>query len=204
MIMDAVHPGNLLAMAMFALVTSITPGPVNIILAISGARHGVRKAKPYILGATLGFTSLLIGIGLGLGVVIKTFPFFSTSIKAVGIVYMLYLAYRIVAGGVATFSDQDGVNSAPSMVDGVLTQLLNPKAWTVSLSANALYVAGNDSPVQALLVFSIVFSVVCYFSLWLWAKFGSEFIRASPKYAALFHWILGLGLVLSIFVIFLW
>ena len=55
-----------LSMAAFALVSSITPGPVNIVALGAGARHGLAASMRHVSGATIGFTVLLLLIGLGL------------------------------------------------------------------------------------------------------------------------------------------
>nr|BFE96380.1 hypothetical protein GCM10020185_69160 [Pseudomonas brassicacearum subsp. brassicacearum] len=55
----------ILSMAAFALVASITPGPVNIVALSSGARYGFRATLRHVGGATLGFVLLLVLMGLG-------------------------------------------------------------------------------------------------------------------------------------------
>ena len=56
----------LLAMASFALVASITPGPVNSLALTSGVHHGFRRSLGFVTGATLGFTALLLLAGVGM------------------------------------------------------------------------------------------------------------------------------------------
>ena len=48
------------AMFSFSLAMSISPGPVNMIILSSGVDYGVKKTFPYLSGATIGFTSLLL------------------------------------------------------------------------------------------------------------------------------------------------
>ena len=50
----------LLSMAAFALASSISPGPVNIVALSAGAQFGLRPAMRHVSGATLGFTLLLL------------------------------------------------------------------------------------------------------------------------------------------------
>ena len=45
---------NLLAIASFAFVTSVTPGPNNLMLLASGANFGFRRTLPHMLGISLG------------------------------------------------------------------------------------------------------------------------------------------------------
>ncbi|ADE40481.1 LysE family translocator [Candidatus Puniceispirillum marinum] len=188
---------HITSMAFFALVTSITPGPVNIVLAMSGAQFGIRKSQLYILGATIAFTGLLLCLGMGLGAVISAYPVITNSIKIVGTAYLFYLAYRIISSGNNYAHDHH--DSPPlGFIDGALTQLANPKAWSVSLSANSIYVVAHEPVIVTLMTFAILFFVICYGSLWLWAAFGSRVALLPPAYVGALHWILGICLILSI------
>jgi len=50
----------LIAMCIFSLTMSISPGPMNMVIVSSGANHGVRWTMPFVSGATIGFTLLLV------------------------------------------------------------------------------------------------------------------------------------------------
>jgi len=188
---------HITSMAFFALVTSITPGPVNIVLAMSGAQYGIRKSQPYVLGATIAFTSLLVCLGLGLGVVIATYPVITNSIKIIGTAYLFYLAYRIITSG-NNYAHDHHERPPPGFIDGAFTQLLNPKAWSVSLSANSIYVAGHEPVIMTLTIFAILFFVICYASLWLWAAFGSKVATLPQPMCRHYIGVLGVCLILSI------
>ena len=202
MMIDSEPVRHLISMAVFAFVTSITPGPVNIVLAMSGAQHGIRKSQPYVMGATVSFTALLAFMGMGLGALIGRYPNMIDYIKICGVAYMLYLAYRIIASGTNSSIKAEYLRKPPGILDGVLTQLLNPKAWAVSLSASAIYVAGNESPILVLVTFGILFFFICYASLWTWAALGSKIAQTSAIQSSVLHWVLGISLILSIALIF--
>ncbi len=59
-----------IAMCLFAFSMSISPGPVNLIVLSSGVNHGVRKTMPFVFGAVVGFSLLLLAVGSGIGEVI--------------------------------------------------------------------------------------------------------------------------------------
>ena len=46
-------------LALFALVSSITPGPNNVMLATSGLNFGFRRTIPHLLGVSIGFTLMV-------------------------------------------------------------------------------------------------------------------------------------------------
>ena len=62
------------ALLAYALVTSITPGPNNFMLLASGVNFGFWRTVPQMLGISVGFASLLIGVGCGLGALLIAFP----------------------------------------------------------------------------------------------------------------------------------
>ena len=59
------HP-EILSISLFWFVTAYTPGPNNVVASYSGFNFGVKKTIPHILGVTLGFTSLVIFLSVGL------------------------------------------------------------------------------------------------------------------------------------------
>src|SRR5690606_6456977 len=64
----------LIAFVLFAFVTSVTPGPNNMMLLASGVNFGVRRSVPHMLGISLGFMVLVAAVGLGLGQLFERFP----------------------------------------------------------------------------------------------------------------------------------
>ena len=89
----------LLGFALFALVTSITPGPNNTMLLASGVHFGFNRTIPHMLGITCGFFVLVVAVGLGLGAVFQTYPLLYSVLRYVGAAYLLYLAWKIAHSG---------------------------------------------------------------------------------------------------------
>ena len=59
------HP-EILSISLFWFVTAYTPGPNNVVASYSGFNFGIKKTIPHILGVTLGFTSLVLFLSIGL------------------------------------------------------------------------------------------------------------------------------------------
>ncbi|AQX59235.1 LysE family translocator [Pseudomonas syringae pv. actinidiae] len=156
-------------MAAFALASSITPGPVNIVALSAGARYGFWPGMRHVLGATLGFTLLLLLIGFGLHETLQQWPFLTRIIQWAGVAFLLYMAFRLATdSGRLSVSEQ---GSGPSMLQGAVMQWLNPKAWLASIAGMGVFVANGE----ALLIwqFAAIYCVVCYLSLGCWAFAGS-------------------------------
>src|SRR4029453_17968211 len=85
----------LLALALFCAVTLFTPGPNNLMLMTSGLNFGFRRGMPHLWGVTLGFTAMVVSVGLGLGAIFARWPVLYTVLKYAGAAYLLYLAWQI-------------------------------------------------------------------------------------------------------------
>ena len=158
----------------FAFVMSITPGPNNIMLWASGANFGWRRTWPHILGINLGFGSLILVCGLGLGTVFEAFPAFQTALKIAGSLYLLYLAWRIAT---ASFTGGEGVSKPLSFWEAAGFQYANPKAWVMALTTfSAFAPAALPALVTAVLV-TIIVMLVNLPCITVWALFGTALGR---------------------------
>ncbi|MDY0329275.1 MAG: LysE family translocator [Thiomonas sp.] len=148
---------NLPALALFAFVTSVTPGPNNLMLLASGANFGFRASIPHLLGISTGVLILLASVGLGLAELFSLWPWAEVAMKWIGALYMIYLAWRI-----ARASPPDGSavrESRPMRYIGAFAfQWVNPKLWLMALSVFSVYVPGSGG-------FSLVLAVAALFSL---------------------------------------
>jgi threonine/homoserine/homoserine lactone efflux protein len=77
---------------MFPLVFS--PGPANIVFAMSGIRQGVRGSIPLIIGVDLVFIIYSLLIGFGLGEILQLYPSLIFILQLLGSLYIVYLAYK--------------------------------------------------------------------------------------------------------------
>ncbi|MGA6097631.1 LysE family translocator [Stutzerimonas marianensis] len=162
----------LLSMAAFALASSITPGPVNIVALSAGAQLGLGPAMRHVSGATLGFTLLLLAIGLGLDQILLRWPWLTEAIRLAGVAFLLYMAYRLARDDGRFNTERPALR--PGLLQGAAMQWLNPKAWLASVAGMGLFAAGGDGP--AVWRFAAVYFVICYASLACWA-FAGTFLR---------------------------
>lgn len=162
----------LISMAAFALASSITPGPVNVVALSSGARYGLGSALTHVTGATLGFTLLLILIGFGLHELLSHFPYLILTIKWAGVAFLLYMAWKLALDDGRLNAEAEG--HRPSMMDGAVMQWLNPKAWLACIAGMGVFAASGE-PVL-IWQFAAIYFVICYLSLASWAIAGA-FLR---------------------------
>ncbi len=187
---------DLLALITFAFVTSVTPGPNNMMLLASGANFGFRRTIPHMLGIGIGFTFMVALVGVGLMQVFDAVPISYTILKVVSVAYLLWLAWKIANS--ATPETQQAKVRPMTFVQAALFQWVNPKAWTMALSAITLY-APERLLISVLLV-AIVFGSVNLPSVSLWTVLGQQLQRflQSPASLRAFNWIMAGLLVLTL------
>lgn len=175
----------LLSMAAFALASSISPGPVNVVALSAGAQHGFAASMRHVTGATIGFTLLLLLIGLGLHELLAHFPNLIDIVKWAGVGFLLYMAYKLAVDDGKLGADKP--TRGPSFAYGAAMQWLNPKAWLASLAGMGAYAADGDG--RLVWQFTVVYFVVCYLSIASWAYAGT-FLRRylqEPKRVRFFN-----------------
>jgi len=159
----------LIAMFSFSLAMSISPGPVNMVIVSSGASYGVRKTFSFVSGGTIGFTSLLLFIGLGFNNVIDWYPSFLKYLAIAGSLFIVYMGYLIASSKPELVIKEQKV---PTFMQGFLLQWLNPKAWIASVAGVSLFSAPNNN--QVFLTFALIYFLVCYLSLFSWSVLGDK------------------------------
>ena len=158
------------ALVGFAFVSSVTPGPNNMMLLASGVNFGFRRTVPHMLGIGFGFASLLLGVGFGLGALLAAFPALHLALKVAGGAYLLYLAWRI--GTSRTLAEAGSASRPMSFSEAAAFQWVNPKAWVMAVTAMAIYTT-PEAPVLSVLLVAAAFALVNLPSVSVWAGFGT-------------------------------
>jgi len=187
----------LLGLATFAFVSSITPGPNNLMLMASGANFGFRRTIPHMIGVALGFVLMVVLVGIGLAELFERYPLSHTALKGASVVYLLYLAWRIAtasAPGSAT-----GGGRPFGFLQAAAFQWVNPKAWAMALTAVTAYTASRS--LADIVLVAVVFGAINLPSVGSWALLGQELRRVltSPGRLRVFNAAMALLLVASLY-----
>jgi len=187
----------ILALAAFAFVSSITPGPNNLMLMASGANFGLRRTVPHMLGVGIGFGLMLVLVGLGLSGLFAAWPPAALILKVVSVTYLLWLAWKIA--NAAPPEDRAAAGKPMTFLQAAAFQWVNPKAWTMSLSAVTLYAPGRE--VASVLMVALVFGLVNMPSVAIWASMGVQMRRflKTPARLRRFNIAMALLLVASLY-----
>lgn len=165
--------------ALLALATamSFTPGPNTTLSTAIAANQGLRAALRFVCAVPVGWTLLLLLCASGLGAVVVAVPALRTAIKAVGIGYLLWLAWKLSRS--ARLSEADSSRLNVGFWQGVALQFVNIKAWLLALTIVAGWVAGHSDSTQRL---AVVLPVMLFFA------FTSNLTYAATG-ALLRHWL---------------
>ena len=190
------HP-EILSISLFWFVTAYTPGPNNVVASYSGFNFGIKKTIPHILGVSLGFTSLVIFLSIGLINVFKLFPIIQLVIRYLGTLFLIYLAYKIAF---STSSNNTQKEYPVKFIETFLFQYLYPKGVTVAIIVVSTYVelgVNYISYATQIVVLAFLFSVT---SITLWTFVG-KFLRkfaTNDKFIKYFNYVMSGLLLLSI------
>ncbi|GAB3484871.1 LysE family translocator [Marinomonas epiphytica] len=163
---------SLLAIALFALVMSGTPGPNNVMLLASGARFGFYRTLPHMFGITIGTASLISLVLLGLGALFSWMPSLYTLLQWLGGGYLLWLAWKIASSPVGEIASDSAQSRPMTLVQALLFQYVNPKAWMMAISSVSAFSVSGDLYWQSGLAIVLVFSLVNFPVISVWACLG--------------------------------
>ena len=191
---------QLVALAIFSLVSAITPGPNNFFVLNCSVVFGWRRALPAWCGVCVGFFLMLVAVGAGLRELFIAYPVAYTVLKIVSVCYLLYLSWRVATAD-TTGPDDNPRDARPiTFSQMVLFQWVNPKAWAMGLTAFAVYAPASVSFPIVLLVASI-FAIICIPSVGVWVLLGMPIRRIinEPKKLRAFNFTMAALLVASMY-----
>ena len=160
---------NIAGYIIFALVTSITPGPNNIMLFAYGKQFGYVDSNKLMLGIASGFLVLLSIAGYGIAGIILQNPTIGFVLKIISSLWLFYLA--IVLSNLNADLSTESVAKA-GFYQGFLMQFINPKAWIMAISGASAFLPHNINIHISVLLFALIFVVVGFPCILCWVGFG--------------------------------
>jgi threonine/homoserine/homoserine lactone efflux protein len=192
---------QLLGLAGFALVGSITPGPNNSLLLASGSRFGFRRTVRHVAGSAIGIGTLVFVVASGVRFVLLAVPGADLALKVAGSAYLLYLAARIGS----SHGTGGAVVARPlGLLGAVAFQFANPKAWLFALAAAGAFLPSGRTPVAGGLEVAATCATVILGTATVWAAGGAAVRRLTDGGRAQRVVNVALALVLAASVAFIW
>ncbi len=157
---------SLLPFMLFALVSSISPGPTNLLILAHGARQGLRASLAPILAACGAAATIVLLVGLGLGEALVRHPAAQQAMSWAGVLWLSWLAWRMLR---SVGEPLDTAGGKPfGAVSAASLQVINPKVWMMAVAVIGVFAAPTLPVWQLALVFLLI-AVPC---MAVWAVLG--------------------------------
>ncbi len=167
------NSATLSAAALFAMATSITPGPNNTMLLASGVNFGWGRTLPHLMGVSGGLLLILLLGALGIQQWLFQLHWLHETVKWLGAIYMSYLAWRLFRADAITPSKQHTRAKPMTFLEAAVFQWVNPKVWAMVFGFFSTYVPTQAS-LPAAITLSVLFALVNLPCVGLWAFAGDR------------------------------
>jgi threonine/homoserine/homoserine lactone efflux protein len=164
---------TLWAVMVFAMVTSITPGPNNTMLLASGVNFGWVRTLPHLLGVSGGLLLILLLGTLGIQQWLFQMHWLRELIKWLGAVYLGVLAWRLFQAHASTTAGRLSPAQPMSFLQAALFQWANPKVWAMVFGFFSTYVPAQLGWIEAAALCT-VFALVNLPCVAIWAITGDR------------------------------
>ena len=131
----------------FATAMSFTPGPNTMLATALAANFGMRRAWRFIVAVPTGWTLMMIACGLGLGALVFALPWLRGGVKAIGVAYLVWLAWKLA--NTRALAPAAAARMQVGFWQGVALQFVNIKAWMLALALAAGWVATSAGQVSS-------------------------------------------------------
>jgi threonine/homoserine/homoserine lactone efflux protein len=184
---------TILAYFVFSVVTSVTPGPNNIMLTATGANVGIRRGLPHMFGICFGFGLMLFLLTAGIGAALTENATLMLGLKIAGIVVLLWLAWKIATAGRASAERRE---RPIGFLAAVAFQWVNPKAWLIA-AGSVSFLQPDIAPVLQAAFFGLTFVILGIPCMLVWLAFGAAMQRFLRTDRALRIFNIAMGLLLA-------
>jgi threonine/homoserine/homoserine lactone efflux protein len=182
-----------IAYFVFSIVTSVTPGPNNVMLTATGANVGIRRGMPHLLGITFGFGFMLFVLTAGIGTALLSNPTVMLALKIAGITVLLWLSWKIATAGRA----KNAKHERPiGFFGAVAFQWVNPKGWLIA-AGSVSFLQPDITPVLQAAFFGLTFVVLGIPCMLIWLGLGAAMQRVLKTDRALRTFNIAMGVLLA-------
>ena len=148
----------LLPYLLLCLTVELTPGPNMAYLAVLSVTAGRRAGFAAVVGVAIGLLVIGALAALGVAALIAQSPLLSRLLLGVGVLYLLWLAWGTWQDERTPAQDatRDTVPLRTYFTRGIVTNLLNPKAFLFYATVLPGFVVGHTQP----MVYSILLTLI--------------------------------------------
>lgn len=171
--MTALPLDGLAALVALATVGSFTPGPNTMLALATGVRFGWRRVGPHALGVAVGLAAMLGLAAAGAAAVLLAVPAAGAALRAAGVAWLLWLAWRIGRGG---GTDRQGLDRPLAAWQSALLQFVNVKGWMLVVAVTGTWLGAGGSQATGLRAAAamLTFAATTAAANYAWAAVGSS------------------------------
>ncbi len=144
---------NILPFIFFVIAMTGTPGPGNLTMMAIGQTTGFSSSIRFLMGTAVGCVLLDSLVACGLGELIVASPVVAATLRIVGVLYILYLAGKILTMQLATKK----VEKRFSFFEGFLIHPLSPKSWAMAIVAFSQFMKPEQPLGPQIVIFVLTF-----------------------------------------------
>ncbi|MFT6734004.1 MAG: threonine/homoserine/homoserine lactone efflux protein [Polaribacter sp.] len=180
-----------------------SPGPAPLVLAATSASFGIKKTLPFLFGILAGLAVVILGSIFGIAVVLETYPKAKLFIQIIGSCYLLFVAFKIAQSPIVKSKSNSNIG-IPSIVDGFILNLLNPKAYAAFFAIFSQFLIPLGSTFASYTLTAIVSFIVAIIIDFIWVLLGATLKRVfeNEKQAKMIRLIFAIVIVLMVVVSF--
>lgn len=183
---------NLAAFLSYVILTSITPGPNNIMSMTNAGRYGFRRSLPFNFGVFAGILAVMAGCALFSTLLYEAVPAIEPYMLCAGAAYILWLAFHVWRSDAGPSESGDAANSFAA---GAALQFVNVKVILYGITAMSLFILPYYKTFAAMLFFIVFLAFMGFACTLCWAAFGAVFEMFFSKYRKPFNAAMALALV---------
>jgi threonine/homoserine/homoserine lactone efflux protein len=169
--MGQINYDELLAFIMVAVALMGSPGPATLSLAAAGAAFDFKGSRRYLVGLTFSSMLTIVAVAAGIFTAISTIPYAPELLGSIGIIYIVYLAYKIATA--PPVGKQQNISENPKFINGFMLGISNPKLYAAMAALFSGFQIIPQSSVQS----TYLQVIICFLILWIlnpiWLFMGS-------------------------------
>ncbi|MFH4814815.1 cysteine/O-acetylserine transporter [Vibrio alginolyticus] len=163
----------------YVIITSITPGPNNILSLSVATQHGLKRSTKVISGMFCGYIVLMLLCGVFTYHMVSLLPVITPWLTWVGAAYIIWLAWGIATSDIkAASKDSEGI----TFLTGFGLQFVNVKIILYGVTSISTFVLPYTQNIYWILATSLVFAFIALVSNLIWAIAGKLLQSQFQKY----------------------
>jgi cysteine/O-acetylserine efflux protein len=175
----------------YVIITSITPGPNNILALSVATQHGLQRSTKVISGMFCGYIVLMLLCGLFTYYMVSLLPVITPWLTWVGAAYIVWLAWGIATSDIHASEESECITA----LTGFGLQFVNVKIILYGVTSISTFVLPYTQNIYWILATSLLLAFIALVSNLAWAVAGKLLQSQFQKHGKTINMTLALTLL---------